>query len=267
MGGELMGPLIFPKLAGIDPATKDGFFRAREIILGHHRLHLVEDVRSLFTPYAYDMGNILSSFEETLNGLNNITRKVLPNYCAGWLYRHESGNSTSFCNFKFKEIFKYTAPFLDNDLVDFMLRIPPELRINKKLYKLMLVKYYPELFSLPIKSTYGLKLNSNHLSQWTARYLSGFKRGINKASTLILKRNLLTNRSKNYIDYANYIRINTQYQVFIRSLINALKERDILNNPSLDNVWDAHMKGKSNRIKLLCHLGTFELFLEEYVDS
>ena len=267
MGGELMGPLIFAKIAGLDPLSRDGFNRAGQIILDHHRLNRVEEVKQLCDPDSTDNKNILSSFEKTLIGLNKVSEKDLPTYCAAWLYKHENDKYTSFCNFKYRNIFDYTFPFLDNDLVDFMLRTNPVLRIDKKLYKSMLLKFYPDLFMLPAKNTYGLKLNTNHFFLLAARCFLSPQRYINKIATRIIKRNVLFNQFDNYIDYANNLRTNEEFHGFIKNLIIKFKKRDFLNNIYIDKLWESHMRGMNNHINLLCLLATLELFIEEFVDK
>ena len=69
------------------------------------------------------------------------------------------------------------------------------------------------------------------------------------------------------MDYANYVRINDEYRMFLYDHINALKMRHILNNDYVHMLWERHMRGKENKINLLCLLVTFELFLEEFVDG
>lgn len=44
------------------------------------------------------------------------------------------------------------TPYYDNDILDFIQKITPELRNRKELHKLTLAKYYPEIFSIKFSS-------------------------------------------------------------------------------------------------------------------
>ncbi|MBN2259662.1 MAG: hypothetical protein JW702_03920 [Clostridiales bacterium] len=50
-------------------------------------------------------------------------------------------------------------PFLDGDIVDFILRLPGHLRDNKFLYRMTISKMYPDLFSIPRARVLGYKVN------------------------------------------------------------------------------------------------------------
>ena len=56
------------------------------------------------------------------------------------------------------EKFKYYT-ILDNDLVDFVLRIRLDQRLGYILYKNMIINSFPDLSRLPIKKNYGFGLH------------------------------------------------------------------------------------------------------------
>ena len=52
------------------------------------------------------------------------------------------------------EFFAYTfSPFIDNDFVDFVTHVPPELQLNQSLYKKMLIRHFPEVIRIGHSAT------------------------------------------------------------------------------------------------------------------
>lgn len=87
------------------------------------------------------------------------------------------------------------APYIDNNLIDFVYSLPDEYRFKNKLYFNVLLKYHADLFKnipwqfteLPINKEYSIKHN---LLKYTNKLIS--KTGIRK-------------QYRNYIDYVKYL--------------------------------------------------------------
>ena len=266
MGGEIMGPLIFTKISKLRLQTNAEYEKAKQVLLNHHKITDINIIEQLLNPsYIHDMP-ILSSFEKSIEDLHSFSSREFPNYCARWLYVNESDKYTSFCNFRYVNQFYYYAPFLDNDIVDFMLRIPPRLRENKLLYKEMLVKNYSDLFHLPTKNTYGLPLQTNHMLLFIKRIFSFIQRKTNNLLNYIGRPNLFFNKNENYINYDDLLRTNKEYQLYIKTMLDKVKMREFFNSSYVDILWNQHLKGKKNYSRLFGLLVTFELILEKYYD-
>jgi hypothetical protein len=156
---------------------------------------------------------------------------------------------------------------LDYDLVDFTLKLSPEQRLDEKLYIQMLMRNYPELFELPVKTNFGLKLNAGKISLFSKRALWFAKIKANKISNLLFKKSMFQDKTKNYIDYDDLLRNNKEYRNYMKKMIEKVKKREYFNSEYIDELWRSHMKGKRNCSMLLGLLVTFELFLERFVDD
>ena len=269
MGGEVMGPLIFSKIKNLPLQTDSQYKKAKNILLNHHKVENINinTIKQLFHPsYIQDI-SILSSFEKSIEDLKDISSGQFPDYCAKWLYTNESDKYTFFCNFKYKSDFYYYTPFLDNDLIDFMLKVPPALRMNKQLYKQMLIRNYPELYQLPTKDMYGLTLQANHIVLFIKEVISFIKRKINALSNYIVQHNLFYNKRQNFINYDDLLRTNKEYQVFIKTMLDKVKKREFFNPEYIDTLWNLHLNGKKHYSKLFGLLVTFEILLEKYYDT
>jgi len=267
MGGEIMGPKIFPKLDGINPLSQDKHSLIKNILFEHHKLNEIDEIKKMFNPEYLNNQNLLESFEESIKNLNKISDDNLPNFCASWLYNQETLKYTSFCNIRFRNLYKYSLPFLDNDVIDFMLKVPSKFRIEKKLYKSMLIKNYSDLFSLPTKNTYGLKLTTNDLALYIKIFLESFQKRINRISSFLIRKNVFFIKSHNYIDYDDLLRTNKEYQNFMREKINNVLSREYFNKDSIEKIWKLHIDGRKNYAMLIGLLVTFEIFLENYTTN
>lgn|GEM_PF-2018323 len=267
MGGELMGPLIFSKITRLNLEKSAEYEKAKKILFNHHKIHDVSTVSCLFNPSYIKDEILFSSFEKSVEDLTSVSSSEFPNYCAQWMYLNESDKYTAFCNFRFKNQFHYNTPFLDNDLVDFVLRIPPSLRMNKVLYKKMLQKTYTELFRLPTKNTLGLSLQTNHIALFRKRVLAFLQRQFNNILNYIGRPNRFFNKNENYINYDDLIRTNKEYQQFMKSMLDKVKIREFFNPEYIEILWNQHLKGKKNYSKLFGYLVTIEMTLEKYYDQ
>jgi asparagine synthase (glutamine-hydrolysing) len=267
MGGEIMGPEIFPKIKNYKSISEKNYNKIKKILFNHHKWNDPKNVRSLFNQTFAKNLNILASFEDSIKDLKNIKPEQLPNYCATWLYLNEADKYTMLCNIRYRNIFRYSLPFLDNDLIDFMLQVPPKLRIHKKLYKEMLLNKYPELFSFPTKDMFGFTLTTNNIAIILKRGLYFLQRKLNSISTYLIGKNLFSYKKENFLNYSDLLRTNKEYQNYIRTMINKVNKREFFNQDYIEELWNTHQKGRKDNAKLLCLLVSFELFLERYVDN
>jgi asparagine synthase (glutamine-hydrolysing) len=267
MGGEIMGPLIFSKIENLELHSDNGVKKAKDLLFHHHKMNDIQTIKPLFNPAYLKQIDLFSSFDKSVEDLKNISEEMLPNYCAAWLYMNESDKYTSFCNFRFEDVFDYSKPFLDNELIEFMLRIPPQFRKDKMLYKQMLLKNYVEIFKMPTKNNLGLPLQTDHLKLYVKRILWFMQLRINIISNHIVQHRMFFNKNQNYLDYDELLRTNKQYQEYMKSMIDKVKKREFFNPEYIDTLWQLHLNGKKNYAMIFGLLVTVELILEEYYDS
>ena len=160
------------------------------------------------------------------------------------------------------EYFDYSSPFLDYELIDFILRLPLKFRKNQYLYRKMLIKYYPEIFRLPTKANFGLPLlQSNQLRIIKMKMI----RIVNEIFTRLFKKSIFQNKMNNYIDYSNLLRTNDEFRDEIYCLIQRAISRKIFDGDTIHKLWELHMAGKKNLFSLFNILATIELLIEQDV--
>jgi asparagine synthase (glutamine-hydrolysing) len=267
MGETIMGSHISSKMLNKKLKSEQDYIDSKSIIFEEHLLNDLEDIKKLFNPFYINIENIEYSLERTLEELKRISNEDMVTCCSIWDYKHRQNKYTMFAVFKYGEFFKYSTPFLDNELIDFMLKIPPELRFNENLYIQMLLKKYPELFKLPTKTNLGLKLDAGRVSLLLRRAVLSLKIKANKISNMLIRRNIFLDKMKNYINYDELLRRNKEYREYIRSVVDKIKEREYFNKDYIEEIWRLQIRGKKNYAMLFGLLVTFELFLERFVDK
>lgn len=154
------------------------------------------------------------------------------------------------------------APFIDNEFMDFILKVPLDFLEEQSLYKKMIVKYLPEVARIPHTET-GLPL---------AR--SWFREGIHWRWDRFYRYYLprWTNRKWGNHNFKDYIHPNESIRTGSREFfLKKLKNNSFLSQyfdmDHLHKLLDAHMTGKTNQEEMLCALLAFALWAEIFIDG
>lgn len=150
-------------------------------------------------------------------------------------------------------------PFADNDLVDFVITIPPGLRYDRRLMRNTFMRYYPELAKIPLTDTglpmlecsRTLRIQAGRFLRWHLNRI-GFKQ----------------------FDYLNR-RPYKDYNSWFRTILRDWVEGILLNDRSLNRGYfqpayvrqlvQEHMSGTNHTIRLGA-LISLELWHRAYVD-
>lgn len=147
-------------------------------------------------------------------------------------------------------------PFFDNDIVELIFSLPDEYRLNNKLYAAMLQKFFPKFFkNIPWQKT-GKPANE---------YRNTIAKRVVGKGLRILKSLLGVKGTKNYTDYANWIR-SDEISSKLNELLNPDKAQyfKIKNNDLRKKYLTPHLnyKGVNNSDEIL-RISTIELYLRK----
>jgi hypothetical protein len=151
------------------------------------------------------------------------------------------------------------TPFLRPEWTDFVLNLPHHLRYNQYLYKKILYRTYPDLFSLPTKTNYGLPICSPTAAVWLRRQFSRAYSGLRRH---IYPQFWSIHPAENYIDFDRQIRENDHLKKLIYINIKSLKERLKATWIDLDVLWHRHQLGQANNGRVLTLLASLEIYLK-----
>lgn len=160
------------------------------------------------------------------------------------------------------------APFYDNDLVEFICSLPPEIRQDRKLHWRLLTRHFPELAAIPWDFT-GLPVSvSTPTVRFAARGWFRLRREMNKLFLRMSKGHLsLSNANPRvFTDYPSWWR--TALRDWASNLILSPRalERGYVNPEAVRSLVAQHMNGYRDHTSRLAILVTFELWHRMFVD-
>jgi hypothetical protein len=148
-----------------------------------------------------------------------------------------------------RELF-YITPFADESWAGYWLAADREHRTNQKLFFETMNKKFPELFSLPSKSTLGLP--SNAKTQYQVRRIHhGIKKRIQKRAPWLRIR---SNIGRNYVDYDEMFRKRKDYKETLVAAFDYMKSNEVIPWLNLDRLWKEHMQRRKELGDAFCVL-------------
>lgn len=155
--------------------------------------------------------------------------------------------------------YKYKIPFLNPGWVKFNLNIPRKYRYHQYLYKEILKKAYPDLFSLPTKTNLGLALEAPKWQRELRRFKIRARSALNK---FIPGGPWGVNPMINYIDFDRGLRERKDLKTVVYENIQDLKNRKIVEWIDIDTIWKRHQSKKINHADALILLASLEINLK-----
>lgn len=152
--------------------------------------------------------------------------------------------------------FQYKTPFINNEFMDFMFSIDNKYRNEQYLYKKMLLKAFPGLFSIPLKNNLGLSASASDFKIM-------FQKAIRK-SKKIANRFLphFPDTEINYLDFNHSIREKRDFKTIIHGNISDLKKRGLIDWIDIESIWEKHINRRANHADALLVLASLEIHLK-----
>lgn len=153
--------------------------------------------------------------------------------------------------------YRWCAPFLDAQMVDFMFSCPPAWRADRMLYKEIVQEAYPRLSSLPTKTNSGLPLGAPN---WRVRS----RRATRRTREALVRRTGLARRfppqGTNYVDWDEALRNRSDLKSVVLGCLDGLNERGVASDIGipLETMWTDHQLRRKDlwrELLLLASLG------------
>lgn len=152
----------------------------------------------------------------------------------------------------------YKLPFLHQNWVDFILNVPYWCRRNQYIYRKVLLKAYPKLFSLPVKNNGGLPLNAKPWQLSSQNIIWIIRSLFEKALSRWVHQPPL---GTNFIDFNEGIRRRDDLNKLVSSLLQDLIKREIIDWIDIEDIWNKHIHRKANYADALTLLASLEVNL------
>jgi len=152
--------------------------------------------------------------------------------------------------------FDFKTPFLYQPLLDFMLSLPKKMRYNQYLYKKIFIQNFPDLFSLPCKTTFGLPPSTGQFRSRFKQIHTSIRREIRRLFSSIPDPYL------NYIAFNREIIEREDLNRIVYTNIMDLKRRNMLDWIDIDGIWDEHIHRNRDHTRALLVLASLEIHLK-----
>jgi asparagine synthase (glutamine-hydrolysing) len=161
-----------------------------------------------------------------------------------------------------KDLLEISHPPADNDFIDLILTIPPEMRLNHNIYRKFLIKLSPELAKITYNSTM-VRADAPFLFWRLGRHYLNYWDLIKKMIRQISKGRIVFPNRRGYVNYDEWFQTNEKWQEFFSELL--LKENDksekFFNLNYIEKLLHEQMEGKKNNYAKLQYIGSFKIFL------
>jgi asparagine synthase (glutamine-hydrolysing) len=161
-------------------------------------------------------------------------------------------------------------PTLDNEFIDIILKIPPQLRFRHKIYTKFLRQLAPRMAVIPYQATMVPPVTP--LIFWKAgRQLISLTRKTKKKIWKITKGHVLFRDKHGYLHVDEYIRTNAQWKNAIHRLLLNEKSEIYKNGffriNGVRRLIEEHESGRADHAQRITHILTFELFLRKFLKT
>jgi len=224
-----------------------------------------EELNKLFVDGYYNEIKIyvLSSFKEAFGKIEEAHPGNKSNLFG--FQNHGAWATVGFASTR--TLVEYSIPASDNEFINIIRTIPPELRLNHYIYRKFLKKLSPELARIPYNHT--MVRADAPLLFWRlgSAYLFG-KELIKKKIDKFSRGKIFLSNKRSYVNFDEWFRTNENWQAFFRELLlnEGGKSEKFFNQNYIEKLFREQVTGeKNNSIKLL-YLASFKLFLRLFLE-
>jgi asparagine synthase (glutamine-hydrolysing) len=155
-----------------------------------------------------------------------------------------------------------SIPTFDNEFMEVILKIPPELRFGHRIYRKFLTKLAPELAAIPYNLT---MVNADApLIVWRIGHMyQGGKGRFKKMIRHMTKDKIRLPDRRGYVNFDEWLRLNKKWREYTRHLLldEHACSRRYLNRDYIRTLINQHEAGRMDYSTVLTHTMTFEIFL------
>jgi asparagine synthase (glutamine-hydrolysing) len=158
-------------------------------------------------------------------------------------------------------------PTFDNNFIEAALKIPPELRMDYKVYRKFLMRLAPELAAIPYNRTM-VRADAPLIAWRLGRIYQYEKEMIKKEIWRLTKGKIYLPNKRSYVNLDEWLRLNEKWKGFVKGLLldDKVCSKEYFEKRYIETLISEHEAGKADHSNHLCYLATFELFLQEFVD-
>lgn len=267
-GIEQKVDVVFDGIQGIKLGTPDpSLYNAGDDKILSYLLNPLKNIELLFSnSYYFRIEQYLTHYMEDLQ--KNSSINVSLNRFSYYQLSQKKRRFTFYGPVILRSKVETRFPFYDNDIMDFILAVPPKLRLKEHIYLRSIIKLFPHLSSIPWQKT-GLPLTASKLHIRIHSKMEGLKRIFNYIAERTTGIKHVFKDDKNYQDYNNWMRYNKKLREYIYNILldERTQRRPYFNQGYINGILDQHMNDNKDHSELIGRLLTFELWNRQFIDK
>jgi len=161
-----------------------------------------------------------------------------------------------------------SCPTSDNEFFDLLLKIPPKLRMNRRIYVKFLKRLAPEMARIPYEQTLLPASAPFMLWKLSMKTLAVLRR-VRRIIWRVSKGRILVKDKLRYIHLDQYMRANEQWKRVIHKILLTkeaeIYKRGIFKMEGVRRLIEEHESGKADHWRRIAFLTSFELFIRMFL--
>jgi asparagine synthetase B (glutamine-hydrolysing) len=150
--------------------------------------------------------------------------------------------------------YDYRTPFYNSDFQNFMLSLPLKYRYRKNIYKKILMKAYPDLFSYGVKENIGLRTDAPWISVLGMEIKEKILKKVQGESRW--------DKRVNYFDMNSEIRGNSSLRKIMKETISKLDSRELGFKTDPQKILKDHLSRKIDAGDILLTMSSLQIIME-----
>ena len=207
----------------------------------------------------------LISFKKEFNKINE---KHMGNYCDNFFLQNHVRRWTIGGHILMRTAIENSVPTYDNNLIDLIMKIPPEIRLDHRIYRKFIIKLSPELANIPYNKTM-VRADAPLLFWKIGMYYQYGRELIKRKIQKLSKGTIVLPNKRSYVNINEWLRMNEKWKSFFRELLlnkNAISKK-YFNQKYIESLIQQHENEKADNSMKLLYLASFELFLRLFMDD
>lgn len=209
-------------------------------------------------------GTAFESLRQILRGCKDT---IYANRGDHFFFRDRAAHNSALGLYIARTQFEYRTPFLDNDLVDFVLTVPPELRWDHYIYIKTFSKLFPYLSKIPWQKT-GLPINAGRLRRnffhTKALVKRKFYSGLRKKFGISLS----SRDTHPMVNYREWLKNDKKLQQFFYGILTdrGAGLSRYFEPHVVKSMLQEHFAGERNNKDIIGRIMTFEFWNRLFID-
>ena len=232
-----------------------------DILYEAMRLFSDEELSNLFNGEYYKKVNKFPLLSFT-KSFNKVQENSLGNKRDHFAIQNHVRRWTLMAHIICRNFMEDLIPSFDNNFVDVILKIPPELRISRYIQRELLKRMSPELAKIHNDKTM-IRTDAPLVFWKMGTTLQFAKRKIKRIIWKASKGKIFLANKQNFVEFDDWLRTNKNWERFFTELLLSKEARSkvYFSQEYIKVLIQEHIDGKSNNSSKILYIASFEIFL------